>query len=185
MNVFLTALSLVALAELGDKTQLLVLSLASRYRLAPVLAGAISAMIILVIIAVTVGDLFYHIVPPLLIKWGAGLLFLVFGVWTFLQKESGKEEQIKNNGSPFWVAFFSFFLAELGDKTQLTTMLLAAKSNYPLLVGLGSAAGLGLVILLGGAVGRQLNRFLSPRMIRRIAGVVFVIFGVATLLGIF
>ncbi len=181
MNEFLQALSLVALAEMGDKTQLLVLALAARYRLRQVIAGVVIAALATMALAVAVGGMIQQVVPLRWIKLGAGLSFLGFAVWT-LRGEEGEEGKRKAYAGAILTVAVSFFVAELGDKTQLATAVLAAESPRWAPVWLGATLGMLIGDGLGIAVGRFFGRKLPEKVIRGAAAVLFAVFGILLLL---
>ena len=207
LYAFLVATILIALAELGDKTQLLALVLACRYKPGQVLLGIFGATLLIHLLSTLVGAAVGSFVPQTVLTWVAGLLFIGFGVWT-LRGDSVDEDQDAPTSrfGPVITSGIAFFLAELGDKTQIMTMTIAADPGAALrsfggfatrwmpaglaqghgawtLVGvwLGSTLGMviadGLAILLGAVLGKKL----PEKLITRISGVVFILFGIALL----
>lgn len=204
LSAVLVALVLVTLAELGDKTQLLVLALAARYRTRDVVLGVAGAILALQLLATAAGGLVGSLVPRTALAVVTGTLFIGFGVWTLLAHGDDEEdEDVAHRGGlgPLAAVAGAFFLAELGDKTQIMTMSiaadpgaalrtlgtlgrhLAASSGAPAFVGvwLGSSLGMmvadGLAIIVGVALGKKL----PEKAIRRVSGAVFIAFGALTL----
>ena len=203
---FLLAAVLVTLAELGDKTQLLVLAFAARYRPVPVLIGVTIAVLALQLLATIVGRAAGAMVPERLIAIVAGLLFIGFGVWTWRDSgddDEGQEAKSPSRLGPIIAVAAAFFVAELGDKTQLMTMSVAADPAASLRalgalgsgltapaggtfttglgVWLGSVLGFLLADLVAIIVGAYLGSRLPCHLISRVSGVIFVLFGVITL----
>jgi putative Ca2+/H+ antiporter (TMEM165/GDT1 family) len=177
------AFVVVFLAELGDKTQLVALTLAGRYPALKVLAVLGVAIAVLQTISVTVGAILSEAIPERAIAVGAGLLFLGFAVWTWRSAEEADEEVTTEVGSAglFSVAV-AFFLAELGDKTMLTTAGLAAdRGAVP--VWIGSFAAMLAATALAVLAGQSLTRRVQPKTLRHIGAVAFAIVGVVTLGG--
>lgn len=184
MTGFFPALLLVTIAELGDKTQLLVLALAAKHRPSKVIAGVVLALLVLQLSAVIVGRTLYALVPMSYLQVAIGVSFIGFGLW-MLKKDAGDEE---NAGSVALTSFgviatvaATFFIAELGDKTQLATISLAAKYNSFTGVWLGSTLGMivadGLALIVGVAAGKRLPQ----ERIKYISAGIFVVFGIITL----
>jgi Ca2+/H+ antiporter, TMEM165/GDT1 family len=182
MVAFWASLGFVFLAELGDKTQLVALSLATRFRTRVVLAGILTATLAIHILSVVLGGCAEKCLPHEWISFLAGMAFIVFGFWT-LRGDCVDEESCKVNRcpNPFWLVTVTFFLAELGDKTMLTTI--AAATKYPhslMLVWLGSSIGMvisdGLAIL----VGQMLGARLPERAVKIGASVIFFSFGLVS-----
>ncbi|KPV39654.1 hypothetical protein AN478_11070 [Thiohalorhabdus denitrificans] len=168
------------IAELGDKTQLVAMSLAHRHRAAPVLAGILGAFLVLNVLAVAVGAALYELVPERWILLAAGLLFLAFGYRIWREGEEDEEvEDVAARGG--WrVALGSFaliFVAELGDKTQLALVALAASTGDTLAVFLGGTLALWLVSVLGVVVGATLLRRVPAVWVHRVAAALFLAFG--------
>jgi putative Ca2+/H+ antiporter (TMEM165/GDT1 family) len=184
LTVLFLTFGLIAVAELGDKTQFLAVALAARYSWKAVLGGIIFAVFILMGIAVLFGNYILSLLPDFVLKIIAGGLFLFFGVYSLLEKGK-KEESVKNRLSPFWATFVTFFLSELGDKTQLLAMALSAEYKSPILVWLG--ASLAMILVDGVAVflGNRLGKLIPVRTLSYVAGGLFLVFGVLTLLSIF
>jgi putative Ca2+/H+ antiporter (TMEM165/GDT1 family) len=206
-GLFFAVTLLVAVAELGDKTQLLVLALACRYRWWQVMSGVTAAIVVLQLLAAGVGSLLGDALPRFWLQLAAGVLFIAFGVWTLLGKDHEEDEEEaarrKTRFGPALTSMLVFFLAELGDKTQLITATIAAEPAValepvyrvlPALRGVppeGAAAFvavwlggvLGMVIADGAsvAVGSFLGAKLPERAIKYVSAVVFVAFGVFTL----
>lgn len=177
MHAFLISLIFVFLAELGDKTQLVALCLATRYKAKVVLAGIFVATLLVHVVSVLLGAGVGKLLPEGWIKLAAGVAFIGFGLWT-LRGDSMEEDECKNiqGRSPFFLVATTFFLAELGDKTMLTTVALAA--NNPIIpVWLGSTMGMvfsdGLAIVVGTILGAKL----PERAVKIGASVVFFGFG--------
>ncbi len=160
MEGFWLSFALIFLAELGDKTQLVALTLAARYRALVVLWGVFVATILVHLLSVALGDLSGRLLGPGWIELISGLAFLGFGAWTLHGDELDEEKQKKRRlRSPFLIVATTFFLAELGDKTMLGTVTLAA--GHPWLpVWLGSTLGMvasdGLAIWAGQILGARL-----------------------------
>jgi putative Ca2+/H+ antiporter (TMEM165/GDT1 family) len=176
----LAAFAVVLLAELGDKTQLVALALAGRHPAGRVLLALGAAIAVLQTLSVTAGALISRTVPDRAIAIGAGLLFLLFGVLTWRsadEEEAGGETAAR--AGLLGVAT-AFFLAELGDKTMLTTAGLAAdRGAVP--VWLGSFAAMAAATALAVLAGRALSGRVSPEALRRAGAVAFVLVGVLTL----
>ena len=173
MEGFWLSLFLIFVAEMGDKTQLVALTLASRFNTRVVLAGVLVATLLVHAFSVLLGDLTGKLLPPGWLQILCGLAFVGFGLWTLrgdtAADGNGRLNRLK---SPFMIVAVTFFLAELGDKTMLGTVTLAAQYS-PLQVWLGSS--LGMVISDGLAiwVGRALGRHLPERAIRIGAAAIF------------
>jgi Ca2+/H+ antiporter, TMEM165/GDT1 family len=174
-----TAFVVVFLAELGDKTQLVALTLGGRYpakRVLPALAGAIA---VLQAISVTAGALVSRALPDRAVAIGAGVLFLGFAVWTWRSADEADREPAAARGGLLGVAT-AFFVAELGDKTMLTTAGLAAdRGAVP--VWIGSFAAMLSATALAVLAGRSLSQRVDPARLRRLGAVAFAIVGIVML----
>ena len=180
MQAFLLSFGVIFVAELGDKSQLMALTFAARYRALPVLVGITVATAVVHAVSVLVGAVVAVNLPTRWITLAAGVAFLGFAAWTLRgdrlsHKESARVERTAR--SAVVAASVAFFLAELGDKTMLATITLATTEG---LVGvwLGSTLGMVAADALAIGVGRQLGRRLPERAIRLGATLVFVAFGV-------
>jgi len=180
---------IVGLAELGDKTQILTLALAAKYPMEKVIYGIFSATAALMFIAVLFGGMIHKIIPMIFISIFAGAFFIIYGLIMIspIKKEEegtrGKEKIIKSK-DPFWIVFGSFFLAEIGDKTQLATFALTAKYSSPVQVWIGATLGMVMVNLFGILIGNVLRNYLPERMVNYLSGGIFILFGALTFLSI-
>jgi putative Ca2+/H+ antiporter (TMEM165/GDT1 family) len=179
----LTALVVVFLAELGDKTQLVALTLAGRYPAIKVMAALGAAIVVLQTLSVTAGALISEAVPDRGIAVGAGVLFLGFAVWTW---RSADDDDDDDTGTAARAGLASvavaFFLAELGDKTMLTTAGLAAdRGAVP--VWIGSLGAMLAATALAVVAGRALTSRVAPGTLRRVGAVAFAVVGIVTLAG--
>lgn len=178
MNAFWISMAMVFIAELGDKTQLVALSLACRFNARVVLAGVFAATLVVHVFSVILGGGMGKLLPIAWIQLIAGLAFIGFGFWT-LRGDSldEKDEGVRKARSPFWIVAITFFLAELGDKTMLSTVSLAA-DNPMIPVWLGSTIGMvisdGLAIIAGQVMGKKL----PERAIKIGAACIFFAFGI-------
>ncbi len=209
LYTFLVATILITLAELGDKTQLLALILATRYRPMQVLAGIFVATLIIHLLSTLAGAALGSFIPQVALTWAAGLLFVGFGVWT-LRGDSIDEDAdaAPSRFGPVVTTGIAFFLAELGDKTQIMTMTIAAdpalalrsfggfaagwlpaapgaSGRFTALLGVWLGSTLGMVIADGFAIliGAVFCKRLPERLITRVSGVAFILFGVALVVG--
>lgn len=183
MGALLLALGVVFVAELGDKTQLVVLTMGARQRIAAVLPALFATIVLLQAIAVSVGAALSRVVPDRALQVGAGLLFLGFAVWTW--RGANEAEADADVAGRARVGVFgmcaAFFLAELGDKTQLTTAALAADHGV-LPVWIGATFGLFGATMVALVAGRALAERISARTLARIGAIAFALVGAFTLL---
>ncbi len=176
-----SAFAVLFLAELGDKTQLVAVGLAHRHRATPVLVGICTAFLVLNLLAVAVGASLYGLIPEPWILLVAGLLFLGFGIhiWRAGDEDEAAGETVRAT-SPWRVAAASFaliFVAELGDKTQLALVAMAAATGEALAVLAGATLALWVVSGLGVALGATLLRRLPTLWVHRGAAALFFGFG--------
>ena len=180
--VFLRTFVMIFLAEMGDKSQFLMAALAGEYRMREIFCGALSAIAVLCGLAVTVGAALGGVLPMTLISLVAGIAFLFFA-GSGLGGDGGEAETIRR-GRAFPAIFGTYFLAELGDKTQLATLTLAAEApGAGLAVFLGATAALFLSGLLGAAVGLLVGKHLPAGVFRWISAIIFAACGTVKLLG--
>ena len=183
MNGVLVALAVsfgvVFVAELGDKSQLMALTFATRYRALPVLVGITLATAVVHAVSVAVGHGLGTTLPTGWIALVAAVAFFGFGAWTLRGDTLTADERVKaerSSGSAVVAASVAFFLAELGDKTMLATITLATRYGW-LGTWLGSTLGMGAADALAIAVGSQLGRHLPERAIKVGASTLFLVFG--------
>lgn len=183
MSAFFASLMLVTIAEMADKTQLLTLCLTCRYPARKVLLGIALAIAVLNFLAVFVGGLAGEFLPVTPVKAVAGLIFIGFGLWTLLQRPADEDEvcETKPRRSAVVAVALAFFVAEMGDKTQLAVVSLAANYNAFLPVWAGASLGLLAANSLAIGGGTLLGNRLPEQRIRRISGILFIIFGMWTL----
>jgi Ca2+/H+ antiporter, TMEM165/GDT1 family len=189
VNGFVVALGVsfgaIFVAELGDKSQLMALAFAPRFKPLPILIGITVATALVHAVSVVVGALLQVSLPTRAISIAAGVLFLAFAAWTLrgdtLNDADERRVAAAGGHSAVVAASTAFFLAELGDKTMLATITLA--TTYSAVgVWVGSTAGMVTADALAILVGRQLGTRLPERAIRIGAAVLFVVFGVALIL---
>jgi putative Ca2+/H+ antiporter (TMEM165/GDT1 family) len=183
MNGFLAALAIsfgvIFVAELGDKSQLMALTFATRFRPLPVLIGITVATALVHLASVAIGVGLGAALPTAWISLIAGLAFLVFGAWTLRGDSLTEEERRKaerTSRSAIVAVSVAFFLAELGDKTMLATITLATKNGW-FGTWLGSTLGMVAADALAIMVGRTLGRRLPDKAIKYGAAVLFAICG--------
>ncbi|MBX5489974.1 MAG: TMEM165/GDT1 family protein [Chloroflexi bacterium] len=182
MVAFWQSLVLVFLAEMGDKTQLVSLAFATRYGPATVLGGVALATLAVHLVSVAIGQLLGLALPYFWINLIAGLAFLAFGVWTV------RGDRLDDDPSKRWVwsspllaVTVAFFLAELGDKTMLTTVTVASQHQAFVPVWIGSTLGMVVADGLAIALGIVLGKRLPAGAIRLAAAAIFFGFGLWTL----
>ena len=185
VHPFLVSAAIVAIAEIGDKTQLLALVLAARFRKPGViLLGILCATVVNHLIAGAVGAWIASEVRPSVLRLIVGAAFLVMAVWTLIPdgREEGAEP-VRPRFGVFGTTLIAFFLAEMGDKTQIATATLAARYQTLLPVVAGSALGMlamdALAILLGEVAAQRL----PLKLIRAIAAVIFLLLAGIVLMG--
>lgn len=186
MDAFLTSTALVALAEIGDKTQLLSFVLAARLRKPwPIIAGIFVATILNHALAGSVGVWVAQYIPTHWLPWIVGIVFVVFGLWT-LKPDTLDDDEAPSEMHPagaFVTTTIAFFIAEMGDKTQLATVALAARFDALAWVVLGTTVGMMLANVPAVLLGEGLAKRLPLKLIRWIAAGVFVLTGVVTMAG--
>lgn len=176
MSAFLTSLAFVVLAEMGDKTQLLAMAFAAKFRWTTVLWGVFAATVLNHLLAVVAGNYITRFVPMDYVQLAAAASFVIFGLWTIRgDKLDGEDE--KNRFSPFWTVAIAFFIAEMGDKTQLATVALGARFNTVVPVWLGTTAGMMIADGIGIIVGSVLGRKIPERAVKWAAALIFIFFG--------
>lgn len=184
-RVFATAFGVTFIAELGDKTQIAILTLAARYGYLPVFLGAGVAFTAMNALAVTVGEVLARYVPKDVIQYISAGIFIVFGLISFLpEKEKDETERVKKARGPFLTTLVVVVLMELGDKTQLALVALTSRFNAPVVVFLGGTAALLLTSFIGAIAGKWLARVVPFKWIRWASGVVFITFGVLIATGV-
>lgn len=184
LSAFLLSFGVIFVAELGDKSQLMAMAFAARYKALPVLIGISIATAVTHAMSVALGAIVGSRLPTDAIAIIAGIAFLVFAVWTLRGDELTEEESQaahKNTRNAVVAASVAFFLAELGDKTMLATITLATKEGV---VGtwLGSTLGMVSADALAILVGYHLGSRLPEKTIRYGASILFVVFGILLIL---
>lgn len=213
--IFTVALILIMIGELADKSQLLALCLATRYRWWQVLIGIFVATFVVHFFTTLLGQAAGAFIPDAALPWITGLLFIGFGIWTLRGDEVEDAEADRGRGKfgPIVATAIAFFLAELGDKTQIMTLTIAADPGTALLtylkgagsqvgswleaagiastnvgaaerfwaVTLGSTIGMVLADAIAIGVGVALGKNLPELLLRRISGMIFILFGIGSI----
>ena len=186
MEPFFISTAIVALAEMGDKTQLLALVLAARFRKPwPIVLGILVATLVNHGLAGAVGAWVTTFVGPQVLRWILGASFIAMAVWMLIPDKLDEGEA---DGSPRWGVFgttvLAFFLAEMGDKTQIATVALAAK--YPDFVAVVAGTTLGMMLANVPAVylGNKVAERIPMKLVHGIAAGIFAVLGVLTLLNV-
>jgi putative Ca2+/H+ antiporter (TMEM165/GDT1 family) len=183
LTIFFISFGLIFTAELGDKTQLMVLSLALRYGGRPVLAGAVLAFALLSGSAALLGKGLGTLLDQDLITRISAWVFITFGSYLLVRKkEEEGEEVMPSANAGFTAAFGMIAISEMGDKTQIATLLLSVKYQSFAAVFLGSLAALTCATLLGVLVAGRLHKFIPARYISPVSGALFILLGAGTLL---
>lgn len=185
MLLFLKVFFTEFIAEMGDKTQLMLIALTSKYKLRDIILGTAAAILVLNGLAVLAGGLVSEFIPEWLIKTVAALAFLYFAAATITGDDDEDEEEGSKTKIQFapLAVFCTFFVAELGDKTQLTAITFGANEGMGAawVVWIGCSLGLFAADILGMLVGYFLKRKTPDGLLNTLAFVIFSIFGVYTL----
>ncbi len=180
MTAYIASVLFVVLAEMGDKTQLLAMAFACRYPWQTVMWGVFAATLLNHLFAVLVGSYLTTIVPLSYIQIAAAASFIVFGLWT-IRGDTLDGEDKKTGRSPFWTVAIAFFLAEMGDKTQLATVALAAQYGTVIPVWLGTTTGMLIADGIGIVFGIVMGKKIPERTVKWVAALIFIAFGLVGL----
>ena len=185
MESLLVSTGVVALAEIGDKTQLLAFLLAARFKKPlPIIAGILLATLVNHGLAGAVGAWITTTVSPEVLRWVLGASFIAMAVWTLIPDEIEEDEsQIARRFGVFGATLITFFLAEMGDKTQIATVAMAARYEDVMLVVIGTTLGMMISNVPAVFAGDKLASKIPMKLVHSIAAGVFAVLGVATLLG--
>jgi len=183
LEAFLVSTGIVALAEMGDKTQLLALVLAARYRgrHGAVILGILIATLVNHGLAAEVGSWLTQAIGAEAMRWIVGLSFLAMAAWILVPDKAGEESGRAERFGAFGTALVSFFLVEMGDKTQIATVALAARYESVLPVVAGTTLGMMLANVPAVWLGERLLRRVPVRLVRGVAAALFAVLGVLAL----
>jgi Ca2+/H+ antiporter, TMEM165/GDT1 family len=184
MEAWLVSTGVVALAEIGDKTQLLAFLLAAKFRKPlPIVFGILAATLANHAFAAAIGTWVTGLLSPEVLRWVLGLSFLGMAAWTLIPDKFEEEDARLVKYGVFMTTLIAFFLAEMGDKTQVATVALAAQYNNFFAVVAGTTLGMMLANVPAVYLGGRIADRLPVRLVHGIAAAVIAILGVATLLG--
>ncbi len=174
----------MAIGEIGDKTQLLALILAARFRRpGPIIAGIFFATLLNHALAGLLGGWIREAVGPQALRWGLGLSFLAIAAWALKPDKIDEEPVAMTSYGAFAVTFAAFFLAEIGDKTQLATVALAARFDSLVAVVAGTTAGMLIADVPAVFLADRASTRIPFKAIRYVAAALFAAMGVAALAG--
>ena len=184
MEALFISTGVVALAEIGDKTQLLAFILAARFKKpVPIILGILCATLLNHGMAGALGTWITTVVSPEAMRWALGLSFIGMAIWTLIPDKIEEEEtQVANHLGVFGATFITFFLAEMGDKTQIATIALAAHYAAPLWVIAGTTLGMLIADVPAVFVGNKFADKIPMKLVHSIAAGIFALMGVLTLL---
>lgn len=185
MESLLVSAGVVALAEIGDKTQLLAFLLAARFKKPiPIILGILVATIVNHGLAGALGAWITATLSSEVLRWVLGISFLGMAIWTIVPDKIEEEEiQVAKRFGVFGATVITFFLAEMGDKTQIATVAMAAHYAAPLMVVIGTTLGMLLADVPAVFVGDKLGNKIPMKLVHSVAAAVFALLGIATLLG--
>ena len=185
IEAFLVSTGVVALAEIGDKTQLLAFVLAARFKKPlPIIMGILLATVVNHGLAGALGAWITVSISPEVLRWVLGLSFIGMAIWTMIPDKIEEEEtQIAKRFGVFGATLITFFLAEMGDKTQIATVAMAAHYAAPLMVVIGTTLGMLIADVPAVFAGDKLANKIPMKLVHSIAAAIFALLGVATLFG--
>lgn len=178
------AFLLTFIAEMGDKTQIIAMTFASKYRVKEVLLGVVLGVVLNHGLAILFGRVFLKFIPIDYVQLLAGFIFIVFAYLSLLDDKEEEEEAGTRSYGPVVTVALAFFLGELGDKTQLMAMTLSVEASYPLLILCGTTLGMVATSGLGIFVGSKIGSKLPDLYIKLTSSVVFLIFGILKIMGL-
>jgi putative Ca2+/H+ antiporter (TMEM165/GDT1 family) len=183
MEAFLVSTFAVAVAEIGDKTQLLALILAARYkRPIPIIFGILVATLLNHALAGLLGEWIRAVIDPTMLRWILGASFLLISVWALIPDKVEESGQAQGRYGVFFVTCIAFFIAEIGDKTQIATVALAAKYSSFLLVVTGTTIGMMIANVPAVILGKIASPNFPFKLVRTISAGIFAVLGIAVLL---
>ena len=184
MEAFLVSTLVVAIGEIGDKTQLLALILAARFRRpVPIILGILFATLFNHTLAGLLGGWIRAAVAPDVLRWGLGLSFLAIAAWALKPDKVDAEPVALSRFGAFAVTFVAFFLAEIGDKTQIATVALAARFDSLVSVVAGTTAGMLIADIPAVFLADRASTRIPFKAIRYVAAALFGAMGIAALAG--
>ena len=184
MEAFLVSTGIVALAEIGDKTQLLAFILAAKFRKpAPIIVGILVATIANHGFAGALGSWITSLVGPETLRWVLGVSFIAMAIWTLIPDKFDEDDAKLSRCGVFGTTLLAFFLAEMGDKTQIATIALAAQYHVFYSVVAGTTLGMMIANVPAVLLGERIAKRMPVRLVHGFAAAIFAVLGVATLLG--
>ena len=184
IQTLISATGLILLMELGDKTMLTTMCLSAQYRRPKlVLLATMIALATSSVIAVIIGYVLSATLPVEIITYVSGILFLALGIYTLARANSDAPDTCDNPGTLFGM-FSLVLLSELGDKSQIATLALAAQSLFPVMVFIGAIIGFLVVNSIGAFAGNSIAERIPLKLVRRVVGLVFILFGLLVIFGI-
>ncbi|MEI6382645.1 MAG: TMEM165/GDT1 family protein [Betaproteobacteria bacterium] len=186
MESLLISTGVVALAEIGDKTQLLAFILAARFKKPiPIIAGIFIATLVNHGLAGALGAWITQSVNPSTLRWVLGASFIAMAIWTLIPDKIEEDKtQVAQRWGVFVATLITFFLAEMGDKTQIATIAMAAHFADPFTVVMGTTLGMLIADVPAVFMGDKLANKIPMKLVHSIAAAIFTLMGVATLMGL-
>ncbi|SHK57945.1 Putative Ca2+/H+ antiporter, TMEM165/GDT1 family [Selenomonas ruminantium] len=186
MEAFWAAFLLIFFAEMGDKTQFLVMALAGRYDSRRVFVGMTLGIIVVHALAVLLGATIGSFLPAEKMAIVASILFICFGLWSLKGETDDEEEECQTSRfGPVMTVALTFIIGEMGDKTQLAAVALASEMNSWLMVFIGAVVGMIVADGMGLVAGNYLQKKISPPTMQKVSAAIFIVFGVAGLVQCF
>ncbi|MDP3843882.1 MAG: TMEM165/GDT1 family protein [Oxalobacteraceae bacterium] len=184
MEAFLISTGIVALAEVGDKTQILAFILAAKYKKpVPIVLGILVATLANHGFAGALGAWITTLMVPETLRWVLGISFIAMAIWTLIPDKFDEGDARFARSSVFGATLVAFFLAEMGDKTQVATIALAAQYQAFFTVVAGTTLGMMIANVPAVFLGNRIAEKMPVQLVHRIAAAIFAVLGAATLLG--
>ncbi len=181
MEAFINTAAVVGLGEMGDKTQVLALLLAARYRRSwPILAGIFLATLLTMGVTALIGTTISEFLPPTILRWALVVMFFAVAAWTLIPEDDDDEDEdipVKSSSSLVLTAFITFIIAELGDKSQVATLVMAAKYGDFAMVMAGATLGEMIAISPAVLLGKTTAQWIPMTWVRVAAAAIFALLG--------